>query len=259
VTTAAPGHLGGFPVTAAAGRVLGKATITLGLDGALGTSIRLDEQELSQADPAGLITRLENRLARLEEEKTGALAGIGRAQREIAHAHDSIGKPFSQAGQLAAARERARRISQELDQMAVPPQADDQPGKEPSAEPTPEADPGREPVSLSIPAPAAHQESHAITLGPASDPARQVSRQAADSGNGRHHPGAGQAREVTADPGATAESAQPREHTQDRDAAATAEDPAPARHGARSPGSRHLERQHGPQAETTPADPEAGS
>jgi N12 class adenine-specific DNA methylase len=168
-STATPGHLGGFPVTAAAGRVLGKTTITLGLDGAPGTSILLDEQELSQADP------------------------------------------------------------------------------------------GREPVSLSIPAPAAHQESHAITLGPASDPARQVSRQAADPGNGRHHPGAGQACEVTADPGATAESAQPREHTQDRDAAANAEDPARARHGARSPGSRHLERQHGPQAETTPVDPEAGS
>ena len=30
----------------------------------------------------------------------------------IAHAHCSIGKPFPQAGQLAAARERARRITE---------------------------------------------------------------------------------------------------------------------------------------------------
>jgi hypothetical protein len=255
VSTATPGHLGGFAVTAAAGRVLGKTTITLGLDGAPGTSIRLDEQELSQADPAGLITRLENRLARLEEEKAGALAGIGRAQREIAHAHDSIGKPFPQAGQLAAARERARRINDELDQMAAPAQAEGHP-----SEPSPAGDPAAcEPASLGAPASAARQESHALPPGPASDPARPASRQAADPGNGHHHPGTGQAREVTADPGATVESAQPREHTQDCDAAATAEYPAPARHGARSPGSRHLERQHGPQAETTPADPEAGS
>ena len=180
---------------------------------------------------------------------------IGRAQLEIAHAQDSIGKPFPQAGQLAAARERARRINDELDQMAAPAQAEGQP-----SEPSPAGDPAAcEPASLSAPASAARQEGHALPPGPASDPARPASREAPDPGNGHHHPGTGQAREVTADPGATAESAQPREHTQDRDAAATAEDPAPARHGARSPGSRHLERQHGPQAETTPADPEAGS
>ena len=34
----------------------------------------------------------------------------------IAHAQDSNGKPFAEAGQLAAARERARRMSNELDQ-----------------------------------------------------------------------------------------------------------------------------------------------
>ncbi len=260
VNTATAGHLGGFPVTAAAGRVLGKTTVTLGLDGAPGTSIRLDEQELSQADPAGLITRLENRLARLEEEKAGALAGVGRAQREIAHAHDSIGKPFPQASQLAAARERARRISEELDQMAAPAQADDQPGKEPSTDPAPSADPAaREPASLSTPAPASHQEGHVITPGAPSDPARQASRETPNPGNDHHQPEAGQARGATADPRAAAEAAQPHEHTLGRDAAASTEDPAPARYRARYPGSRRPERQHGPQAETTPADPEAGS
>ena len=256
--TATPGHLGGFPVTAAAKRVLGKTTVTLGLDGAPGTSIRLDEQELSQADPAGLITRLENRLARLEEEKAGALVGIGRAQREIAHAQDSIGKPFPQAGQLAAARERARRINEELDQMAASAQADGRPSAEPSRAVGAVA---REPASLSAPAPAARQEGHAITPSPAGDSARQASREAPDPGNG-HHPGAGQANGATADPRAAAETAQPHEHTEDRDAAATAaaaEDPAPARCGAGYPGSRRRERQPGPQAETTPADPEAGS
>ena len=176
VSTATPGHLGGFPVTAAAGRVLGKTTVTLGLDGAPGTSIRLDEHELSQADPAGLITRLENRLARLEEEKAGALAGIGRAQREIAHAQDSIGKPFPQAAELAAARERARQINEELDQMAAPAQAAEQAdeNRSPSAAPA-ASQPGREPPSpaSSAPAPAAHalhQEGSAMTPEPALRP-----------------------------------------------------------------------------------------
>jgi N12 class adenine-specific DNA methylase len=186
VTTTTPGQLGGFPVTAAAGRVLGTTTVTVGLDGAPGTSLRLDEQELGQADPAGLITRLENRLARLEEEQAGALAGIGRAQREIAHAQDSIGKPFPQAGQLAAARERARRISQELDQMAASPQPESQPvgatsaGTQPPPAPCPAV--AREPPTPAPPARAGARECE--QCGPAASGRGQASP------DGRPYPGA---------------------------------------------------------------------
>ena len=41
--------------------------------------MRLTPRELGEAD-AGLITRLENRLARLEERKAATLADIGRAR-----------------------------------------------------------------------------------------------------------------------------------------------------------------------------------
>jgi hypothetical protein len=43
-------------------------------------------------------------LTRLETNKTKALAEIGHARREIEHAAASLGKPFAQATELAAAR-----------------------------------------------------------------------------------------------------------------------------------------------------------
>jgi hypothetical protein len=124
--TTRSGHLGGFPLAADINRALGNTTITLALDGAPRASIRLTPRELGEADPAGLITRLENRLARLEEHKAATLADIRRAQREIEHARDSIGKPFPQAAQLAEARERARQIDEQLQQMTTPQQDADQ-------------------------------------------------------------------------------------------------------------------------------------
>ncbi|MGH3125862.1 MAG: hypothetical protein ACRDND_33210, partial [Streptosporangiaceae bacterium] len=143
--TTRPGHLGGFPVTTDITRALGNTTITLGLDGAPGTSIRLSPRELAEADPARLITRLENRLARLDENKTSTLAGIGRARREIAHARDSIDKPFPQAAELSAAREHARQIDEQLEQMAAPPHPEDQPVSSPpdAAQGQPGGGPGR--------------------------------------------------------------------------------------------------------------------
>src|SRR5487761_1847065 len=160
--TIQPGHLGGFPVTAGITRSLGNTTVTLSLDGAPGTTIRLSPRELGEADPAGLVTRMENRLARLEERKTSALAGIGQAQREIEHARDSIGQPFPQASQLTATREHARQIGEQLEQMAPPPQPDDQaaaatpagtaPAPAARPAPTPATPPGGAPKEADSPA-----------------------------------------------------------------------------------------------------------
>ena len=118
----APGQLGGFPLTASIDRPTDKTSITLSLDGAPGTSMQLTAHDLRDADPAGLVTRLENRLSRLEERKADALAGMDHARREIGHARDSIGQPFPQAVQLTKARERTREIDDQLRQMAGPPQ-----------------------------------------------------------------------------------------------------------------------------------------
>jgi N12 class adenine-specific DNA methylase/SAM-dependent methyltransferase len=118
------GSLGGFAVTAAAERSLGKTTTSITLDGVPGGTLRLSADDVRTADPAGLISRLENRLHRLETRKGETLSDIERARREIAHAREALGQPFPQAAQLAEARERARQIDEKLDQMAAGHQAE---------------------------------------------------------------------------------------------------------------------------------------
>lgn len=118
-----PGQLGGFPLTAKVERALGTTSITVCLEGAPGTTIRLSAGELQDADPVGLVTRFETRLTHLEERKAEAQAGTEHAHREIAHAHANLGQPFPQATQLAYARDRAHQIDHELQQMAAPSQS----------------------------------------------------------------------------------------------------------------------------------------
>ena len=112
------GQLGGFPVTAERAPVARPTNATLSLEGAPGTTIDLPASGLPDADPVGLITRLENRLTQLETRKASTLADIEHARREITHARDSIGQPFPHADELAAARERVREIDEALDRMA---------------------------------------------------------------------------------------------------------------------------------------------
>jgi hypothetical protein len=118
--TTHPGQLGGFALTATTERALGTTTVALALDGAPGTEIRISAADLRDADPVGLITRLEGRLHRLEERKHAALADADRARREITHARETLGQPFPHAAQLDAARERARQIDEQLQHMAEP-------------------------------------------------------------------------------------------------------------------------------------------
>jgi N12 class adenine-specific DNA methylase/SAM-dependent methyltransferase len=115
-----PAQLGGFEVTADIERALGTTSITLALDGAPGASVSLSATDLHDADPGGLITRLEGRLHRLEERKATAVADADRARREIAHARETLGQPFPQTAQLAQARQHARQIDEQLQQMAQP-------------------------------------------------------------------------------------------------------------------------------------------
>ena len=114
------GELGGFPVTVALDRSLGRTHVTFSLDGAPGASIELAAHDIRGADPVGLVTRLENRLSRLDERKATALADTDHARREVAHARDGIGQPFPHAAELATAHERARQIDEALERMARP-------------------------------------------------------------------------------------------------------------------------------------------
>jgi N12 class adenine-specific DNA methylase len=119
------GHLGGFDVTAATCRVLGTTQVTLALDGAPESEIRLTAADLAETDPAGLVIRLEHRLTGLESLKTRTAGEIDRLRNEAARARDDIEKPFPQSGQLAEARDRVRRIEEQLKEAAAAQQQDD--------------------------------------------------------------------------------------------------------------------------------------
>ncbi len=137
------GELGGFPLTVTITRTLGQVQATPALEGAPGTEISLTTRDLTAADPIGLITRLENRLTQLESAKAKALAEADRARAEIDHANASIGKPFPQAADLAAARERSRQIDEQLEAAAAPQpaEAESETNAERSGDAIPEAAP----------------------------------------------------------------------------------------------------------------------
>ena len=113
-----PGELGGFPVTVE--RVLGSMNVILALDRAPGTEIRMSPAEIKAADPAKLVIRLENRLSGLESLKIRTLAEIDQLTAETAHGQDDLARPFTQAGQLDAARDRVARLNKQLGQAAAP-------------------------------------------------------------------------------------------------------------------------------------------
>jgi hypothetical protein len=119
-----PGQLGGFDITAVIERILGTTSITIALDGAPGAELRMEPADIRAHDPGKLIVRLEGRLAGLESLKTRTLTDIDRLTTEADRARDDLDKPFTQAGQLTAARERVREIDEKLKHQAAPPRQD---------------------------------------------------------------------------------------------------------------------------------------
>jgi hypothetical protein len=119
------GELGGFPLMVTVSRTLGQVNVIPALDGAPGTEITLSARDLTEADPAGLVTRLEYRLTHLETNKAKAPTEIDHARSEIDHATASIGKPFPQATELTAARDRSCHIDEQLEAAAALPQPQD--------------------------------------------------------------------------------------------------------------------------------------
>ena len=77
------GELGGFPLTVTISRTLGQVGVTPALDGAPGAEMTLTARELADADPVGLVTRLENRLAQpRSEQDEGSRRDRARPQRD---------------------------------------------------------------------------------------------------------------------------------------------------------------------------------
>jgi len=127
------GELGGFTLTITIAQTPGQVTVTPALEDAPGTEMTLTPSDLAEIDPAGLVARLENRLGRLEASKARVLTDIDRSRGEIDHATASLGKPFPQTAELAAARERSRQIDEQLQAAATPPQPHDAEGQDDSA------------------------------------------------------------------------------------------------------------------------------
>jgi hypothetical protein len=113
-----PGEVGGFTVTVTVERILGSVNVIMALDGAPGTDVRMSPAEVKSVDSGKLIIRLENRLGGLESLRSRSLSEIDQLTTEAAHARDDLDKPFPQADQLTAARERVRQIDEQLKHAA---------------------------------------------------------------------------------------------------------------------------------------------
>ena len=95
----------------------------MAFDGAPGAEVRMTPAEVKGADPGKLIMRLENRLSGLESLRSRSLSEIDQLTTEAAHARHDIARPFPQASQLAAARDRVLRLEEKLRETVVPARA----------------------------------------------------------------------------------------------------------------------------------------
>ena len=168
------GELGGFTLTVTISQALGQVHAAPALDGAPGTEIPLTQQELTSTEPVGLITRLENRLGQLKMVNAKALADIEHSRAEIAHATADLAKPFPQAAELAAARQRAQEIDEAIEAAAqsgqdcltagAPPTSPDLRGSTPPVPSAGERQTGHAPARSDVPGPSWDS---AVRRGPA--------------------------------------------------------------------------------------------
>jgi hypothetical protein len=118
------GWLAGFKVTVTVTEFPELATFSLegvyGSDTAYeGAQVRAMAYDVQAGGiHAGLISRLEHRLAALEGARLDVLEQAAMCDREVAHARASIGAPFRRASELSAARDRAAGIDTQLAEAA---------------------------------------------------------------------------------------------------------------------------------------------
>jgi hypothetical protein len=84
-------------------------------------NVRLDQRDLRETSPVGLVTRLENRLAGLEQLQDRLQADLVRVRVELDRARAAFGQPFAHVEALAAARTEVDRLTKELEEQATPP------------------------------------------------------------------------------------------------------------------------------------------
>jgi hypothetical protein len=129
VTQPGLAHLGGIDVTGVITPTLGDSDprVSLQIAAIEDTTIAVAGQDYSGG--AGLVTRLENQLDRLEHIQRNTTEGIEAARTEITRSQARIGEPFAHAAELATARARLAELETHMSHATS--SADREPEPEP--------------------------------------------------------------------------------------------------------------------------------
>jgi hypothetical protein len=128
--------LGGLVFDATIWRSKDHASYELVISGIPATRTSGTATELTEARPAGLPIRMENRLDDLDKLLANTHRTIDTCREETARAHEQLERPFPYAADLAAARQRCAELDEQLTLAATPEtEAATTPVPEPSATP----------------------------------------------------------------------------------------------------------------------------
>ncbi|MFV0535681.1 MAG: helicase-related protein [Cumulibacter sp.] len=122
------GSLGGHAITVQAVTTSTGYKATFAFAGVPRSAFSVDRDQLK--DGAGVITRLENRLAAMESTRADVAAERHDAQREIEDARAQLGAPFKDAATLEAKRRRLAEIAGELRAKAAKKKDPERPHKD---------------------------------------------------------------------------------------------------------------------------------
>ncbi|MBT8226212.1 MAG: AAA family ATPase, partial [Dactylosporangium sp.] len=119
------GELGGFTITATVeGLARGHGAVDglrVRLRDVPGAELRIGDEDLTGGD---LVTRLENRLGKLEILRDEAVADIGRREAEIVRAEHDLTRPFRHQDQLSEARAHFQHLDAQVTALATASEAE---------------------------------------------------------------------------------------------------------------------------------------
>ena len=104
------GRLGGFDIEVEASRVIAPEILFRIAEGIIET--RWSTADWANAEPTRIITALERRITRLDDDLESAVAGAERAAGEASRAKARLGRSFEHAATLARAQRRQREINE---------------------------------------------------------------------------------------------------------------------------------------------------
>jgi len=108
------GELGGFGLELAVKGDVGETELHLFFPEAPIRPTVIPGTDIDHEHPAGLVTRLTNRLGDLEERLSNDVRELGGIKANVAQAKELLNKPFDQAGRLANLRARQTEINEAL-------------------------------------------------------------------------------------------------------------------------------------------------